>query len=376
MTPDAAEQEMIARLFDSGHKLVYAFAGAGSLALAWLHSVGGSSRLLLEASDRYSIDSLSELIGRTPAKPVSADTAALMAHRAYRRAVGLSDGLSPCVGLACTATIATDRTKRGEHACHVAVETRGGRTDFGVVLTKGGRDRLGEEAAVARLVLHALAEAVGVEASAPQWFPNENLARTHTPDPDPIHELLDGRVRTATIHPGGRVAANEAFTGALLSGSFNPLHCGHETMLRVAGRFAGLPVAYELPVVNADKPALLPNEIERRAGQFRRYPVVLTRAPLFRQKADLFPGCTFVVGYDTAVRLVDPRYYDGPAGCDDALGAIRSRGCRFLVAARPMPDGVRTLADVALPAGCEDLFVELPRSEFLVDLSSTELRSA
>lgn len=33
------------------------------------------------------------------------------------------------------------------------------------------------------------------------------------------------------------------------------------------------------------------------------------QAPLFTDKATLFPGATFVVGYDTAVRLVDEKYY-------------------------------------------------------------------
>src|SRR5688572_30107324 len=118
---DAPTRAILERLFDSRRKLVYEFTGAGGLALAWLHSVGGSSRLLLEASDRYSLRSLTELLGRAPAKPVSAETAAAMAHRAYRRAVRLSEDAdaAACVGLACTATIATDRAKRGEHACHV-----------------------------------------------------------------------------------------------------------------------------------------------------------------------------------------------------------------------------------------------------------------
>jgi hypothetical protein len=177
------------------------------------------------------------------------------------------------------------------------------------------------------------------------------------------------------VHPDARLVPDEPFAGVILSGSFNPLHCGHETMLRVAGKFLGLPVAYELPVVNADKPALTPREIERRLWQSRRYPVILTRVPLFREKAELFPGCTFAVGYDTAVRLVDPATTAGPPGGTRRWRTSRRGGCRLLVAARPMRgEGVRTLGDVAVPARFAELFVELPRSEFLLDLSSTELR--
>lgn len=375
MPPDDPTRETIRRLYESGRHLVYEFTGAGSLALAWLHSVGGSSRMLLEASDRYSAGSLADLIGPAVEKPVSAGTAAMMARRAYRRAVRLCDAASPCLGLACTATIATDRAKRGEHACHVAVQDRLGRTDYGLELTKGARARFEEETVVARLVVHALAMACHTDAPTLNLLQDEQLIQAHHDSADAVHLLLDERARTATAHPDGRMTADERFAGVLLSGSFNPLHCGHETMLRVAGKFLRQPVTYELPVINADKPALTPNEIQRRVDQFRRYPVILTRAPLFVDKAELFPGCTFVVGYDTAARLVDPRYYGSPAGRDAALAAIRGRGCRFLAAARPMPDGIRTLADVAIPPEFADLFVELPRSEFLLDLSSTELRA-
>ena len=378
MTDDATH-ETIGKLFDCGRKLVYEFTGAGSLALAWLHSVGGSSRLLLEACDRYSLRSLAELLGRTPAKTVSAETAALMAHRAYRRAVRLSDDADAgaCVGLACTATIATDRTKRGEHACHVAVHDRHGRAGYGIVLNKGARDRLGEETFVAHLVLLALADACGVDSrqAPPQLLAGEEIIDTRHHVDDPVHLLLENRAQSVMAYPNGRVVPDEPFTGALLSGSFNPLHCGHETLLRVATSYLRVPGAYELPVVNADKPPLSRNEIERRVAQFRRWAAILTRVPLFRQKAELFPGCTFVVGYDTAVRLVDPRYYGGAAGRDAAIEAIRACGCRFLVAARPMPgEGVRTLADVKVEPAFADVFIELPRSEFMLDLSSTELR--
>jgi hypothetical protein len=137
---------------------------------------------------------------------------------------------------------------------------------------------------------------------------------------------------------------------ALLSGSFNPLHAGHEYLAQAAAVLLDTPVTFELPVLNADKPPLRYIELERRLDQFRgRYPVVLTRAPLFVQKADLFPGCTFVIGYDTALRIIDPRYYDGEAGRDAAFARIAAQRCTFLVAGR-VRDGIfRTLADIDMP---------------------------
>ncbi|NWG20152.1 MAG: hypothetical protein HXY39_07460, partial [Chloroflexi bacterium] len=94
------------------------------------------------------------------------------------------------------------------------------------------------------------------------------------------------------------------------------------------------------------------------------------------QKAALFPGCTFVLGFDTAVRLIDPRYYGSETKRDAALTDIAAHGCSFLVAGR-LKDGVfRTLADLELPPGLATMFRELPERLFRVDLSSSAIRSA
>lgn len=58
------------------------------------------------------------------------------------------------------------------------------------------------------------------------------------------------------------------------------------------------------------------DEVRRRVAQFTSAgaPVVVTRAPLFTHKAALFRDTLFVVGYDTAIRLVLPKYYGPPPG--------------------------------------------------------------
>ena len=96
------------------------------------------------------------------------------------------------------------------------------------------------------------------------------------------------------------------------------------------------PVAFELSVLNVDKPPLERAEIQRRVAQFAdKDAVVVTRAPTFREKACLLPGCTFIIGWDTAVRLLDPTYYqESEIEMLRALLEIRDLGCRFLVAGR------------------------------------------
>jgi hypothetical protein len=190
-----------------------------------------------------------------------------------------------------------------------------------------------------------------------------------------LEPLLAGRISTLTVTADGQVRADDPPQGALLSGSFNPLHWGHEALAAAAARYLDVPVAFELPVVNADKGVLEAAEVQRRAAQFAgRYPLVLSRAPRFLDKAALYPGRIFILGYDTAVRLLDPRYYDRTAGLTAALTTLCAAGCRFLVAGREIDGRFATLADLNVPEGFDMIFIALPETAFRADISSTELR--
>ena len=128
--------------------------------------------------------------------------------------------------------------------------------------------------------------------------------------------------------------------------------------------------------MNADKPELPRDEIERRVAQFATVgPLWLTRAATFEAKADLFPGAAFVLGWDTAVRVIDPKYYGGEAGRDDALRKMMARGCRLVVGGRVDVGGAFRVWDCAgLAEEFAPLFVALAEADFRADVSSTELR--
>jgi nicotinic acid mononucleotide adenylyltransferase len=163
----------------------------------------------------------------------------------------------------------------------------------------------------------------------------------------------------------------------LLAGAFNPAHEGHWLLAHVASALLGTPVVFELSATNVDKPALPVEEIRRRLQQFTwRLPLWVTRAPTFAEKASLFPGVVFVVGADTAERILAPRYYgDSETRRAEALAYIRRQGCRFLVAGREDHAGKHLgLEDLGLPEGCRDLFSAIPKADFHVPVSSTSLR--
>ena len=173
MQADAKLIEIIQSIHGARHKLVYEFTGAGSLALYWLHSVAGSSRTVLEASDRYARESLLSLLGAEPEKYVSSQTAARMSEAAHRRAKSLAT--EPVLGVSCTATISTDRERRGQNHGWVGVTTEAATTCFGLVLQKGARTRAAEEEIFSRLALRALAQTLALPEVTLSLLPEEQL---------------------------------------------------------------------------------------------------------------------------------------------------------------------------------------------------------
>jgi hypothetical protein len=188
-----------------------------------------------------------------------------------------------------------------------------------------------------------------------------------------------------------------------------------------------------MSVVNADKPPLEVNDLEERVQQFfsggsgsttttttttstttitattattdsssssssssgdSSTRVVVTNQPLYFSpsdgggKAKLFPNCTFVVGVDTAVRVLNPKYYNNSdVEMLTALSTIRySYNCSFLVAGR-LDAGDNGQSQFltfdlesmglspAVHSMCNGMFFAMSEDDFRVDLSSTEIRA-
>jgi hypothetical protein len=379
LIPHDQLDQLISTIHATPHMVVIEFAGAGAQALTWLHAVGGSSRTILEATDRYAAPSLIEAIGFSPVQFTSSQVAQAMAVKAFFRASHLvASPQTPVVGLGCTATITTDRLKRGEHRVRVAICDAQGVTTNSVTLTKGLRTRREEEELVSLLIIKALAQACGLTGLPHLPLVEPETLATSRESIDLLARLMAGEVEWVVVWPDGQMSTGQRWPNlALLSGAFNPLHPGHRQLAQVAAKKLGREVYFELPLVNADKaPIFDQDEVRRRMAQFAGFaPVVLTRAPLFSQKAQFFPDSVFILGVDTVERLTQPRFYhNNLAEMRNSFEDVRAAGCRFLVAGRFENDRFITLGNVDIPQGYQGLFEQIPEEEFRVDISSTAMR--
>jgi hypothetical protein len=380
-----------AQVHASGRQLVIALTGGGSGAVTALLQTPGASRSVLEVVVPYSLAALTDWLGAAPEQACSAATARQMAMAAFMRARALAPETDAklLVGAGCTASLASDRPKRGEHRLYVAVQTAERSLSHSLVLAKGLRDRAGEESMAAAAVLWSLGIVCGVEAGVSEVLltaltGDEHVNSQYERGGAALTDLLLGNRRVALVKP----ASNDAFfdtveappVSLLFPGAFNPIHRGHLEMANVAERRVGQPLAWEISMANVDKPPLdfisLRQRVDGIRSEDHERPIALTRAATFREKAEVFPGATFVVGTDTIGRIAEPRYYGGDVSRrDEAVAAMAGHGCRLLVFGREGDGRFQTLAELGLPAGLRALCDEVPEAEFREDVSSTALRA-
>jgi nicotinamide mononucleotide (NMN) deamidase PncC len=384
MSPsNAAWQQLISTLHASGRKAALAITGGGSGAIGELLRVPGGSRLLIEAQVPYDEQALAAFLGFEPAQACSSDTAIAMAQAARARAIRLAPAGTDLVGLGATAALVSDRPRKGEHRFHIAFANSAGVAHCTCVMAKGRRDRAAEEDLVSRAIILWLARACGITAASPRSLldADEHYAETMVAAGaavDTIDRLLAGETDRVTVQPDGQIMLSAPQPFVLFPGSFNPMHEGHVLLARVAEELRQQPLAFEISVTNVDKPPLAGETVRHRLSQFAwKSPVELTRAPTFLEKSRLFRSTTFVIGADTAERLVAPKYYgDDELRMHEALEEIANFGSSFLVAVRIDAAGrVRALNDIPVPRRYADLFTEIPEHRFRVDTSSSEIRA-
>ena len=372
-------KETILGFNNSDKKLMLIISGAGIQAAKWLLDVPGASKTVLEIRVPYSDKSMNSLLGYTPEHFVSEATVLDMAKKAYEKSITLRTHNEKVFGIACTAAITTDRTRRGNNHAYICLWSPNSRNIEHLTLEKGKRDRIDEDHIVSQSIINTIAmEILNKSVFDLALDSGDSYEKTNLKYCTEIQSLLAGQIPSFTKGPGNHFEPNGRFSGVILPGSFNPLHDGHRLLLLKAQELTGKIGAYEMSVKNVDKPNIQEGLILERLNQFEKSNIVLvTASQLFLQKSQLFPGSTFVIGYDTAVRLLDPKYYDNNVRLmHKSIEEIMENKCNFLVAGRLYKNTFKGLSSINIPPTFSHIFAEIPESEFRIDVSSSDLRES
>lgn len=321
----------------------------------------------------------------------------LLAQRAWQDAKMWNQGSTPVFGVALTTTSRSE----SDEIYYLSVWSQ---SDFNSTVVTEYQLQVHNNYSNTKLCdwfLRGLAEAANIPiVTSSEIQPTRHRWETNT---DPISAVLLGSAKFALFNSKGDIrieaepyvaedySCDKSTIYLLYPGSFNPLHWGHTELASAAimasrrlshnATKSRVILTYEISSVIVDKHAVSENEIRARIKQFtstqRR--VALTTARLFIEKAKIFKNHGFVVGIDTARRILDPRFYqNSEESIIAALQEIENNGCYFLVGGRkdPLSNEWDELSKICIPKCLERMFVEINSADFRVDISSTQLRAS
>ena len=359
--------EIIQKIHSSPFRFVLVSSGGGTNAISEILKVAGASESVLEAYVPYAKESLDYYLLKQPDHYCSLDTTLSMAAKAYSAAKKIAPGTNPInlLGVAVTASLATNYSKKGEHKFFIAIQTYKYSSSFSYSFVKGELKREEEEQVVTDHIIKAIAQSCEVQNH--KISENSSLKIKTVEAEKNWVKLVDSKIDF--------VSSSNRIPELIFPGSFNPFHSGHNSMSELAEKKTGLGLAYEICIQNADKPPLSYHEIEKTLNQFNHgHEWVLTKAGKFTDKAALFPNSVFIIGADTLTRILDEKFYLNRQDMLNQLDLFNSHNINFLVFGRKIKNNFIDLNSVTIPEHIDKRFSGFGEEIFRDDISSTLIR--
>ena len=343
-------------------------AGAGLQKILW--DIPGASSFLVGCSFPYATRDTDEFLGfETDTGYCNQEMAMNMAIESYYRAIktgNIKDGKLN-VGLGLSASVFSLKEHRGSHRVHVAVVTDNDAYIYNIELKKANTSRqqdgdISDKVGLCAII-HACLDKSGMYSS----LMKELISETNN------FEIFDSKEckeflsycfwkRPYFSKSGKRfpkLVDNEK-TG-YFAGSFNPPHEGH---FGIANEFINLTGGNVIFTISGDHPSKGNLDIQEmlwRAKLLSGHDRVFTLGePLFLNKTQNHPNRAFLMGSDTLLTLLDPKW--GPS-TSDVIAGLKEANTRLYISVRSGSEHLDNIVGL-----------NYIKMDGTWDISSTELR--
>lgn len=360
-----------------GRGVIYA-TGGGLTAFGMLTEDGGGSNTLLAGRIPYAMEDFLDIIPTPPDRFVSSEAARQLSVAAFNHARRIrgETPIDQIFGIGATSKLTRGKNDRPNRTNEVFVSLQTHNKTIVHQSHLSGVDRRHQESINAALILNLLAEAKGVE---PIEL-DRPVNRQEASAPSQVSDILAGSYPFLVLMLGDVYHSKKA-PSLIFPGSWRPLHDGHRNIARIAEERSGKACHFELTLTNPDKPSVDWIDLDERIRQFDHRPILITNAPTFVEKARIFPGSTFVVGHDTAIRLINPRYYGQGTESerDSMLDELEYLQITFMIFGRSdnvgqFQTGIPETSSQRVREFFQRRVQFVPEEEFRLDISSSKLR--
>lgn len=291
-------------------------AGAGLQKRIW--EIAGCSSFFVGSHFPYGPVKTCNTIGYEPSSFCSKETAIALAMASYMEAYDPFDGADDVVGIGLTASVASLKAHKGDHRVFVAAISNTKCIVYSMVIQKGDASYRAADGELAdELGELALLKVLGLPTE-----PSEALsgnALQFSSEEIPNEDLINLIMKRPYIKADGTksVFDREDFPcePMFYPGTFDPFHYGHANIGAAAkakfiANYSVEPeLIYSTCINPKHKAPPTPAALLKKISQMKGNNFLLTKDDaLYLEKAEANPGCSFIVGADALLTMMDPKW--------------------------------------------------------------------